>query len=163
MKRRFRNHEGQFAGTLFSPFLTLCFGIALLLISSSAEARLGESFSRCQGRYGNPIGTIEIPGLIKNGVRFHRGEFSITCGFEDNKCVTMVVMHLSPTDPFQEGISRDDLDLFMNDNFGHTSWFYTLLSSRESLWKARDLQEPRSYIASYSHSLKMLTMKIERG
>ncbi|GEM_PF-2447315 len=149
----------QFSKTVFPLLL---FGIVLGLPQQS-EARLGESYSQCVKRYGGPTGTIEIPGLITNGVRFHRGEFSITCGFENDRCGTILVMHLSPGELNQESLSRDDIDLFLNDNFGHTSWVYTLLSSRENRWKTYDLAVPRSYVASYSHALKMLTMSIEQG
>ena len=143
--------------------LPLLLFTVVLALPRESEARLGESFSQCVKRYGEPTGTIEIPGLITNGVRFHRGEFSITCGFANGRCETIVVMHLSRNNLRQESLSREDIDLFLYDNFGHTSWVYTLLSERENRWKTYDLEVPRSYVASYSHALKMLTMRIEQG
>ncbi|MEM6279195.1 MAG: hypothetical protein AAF733_06930 [Verrucomicrobiota bacterium] len=137
----------------------LCF----LGIQQNCEARLGESYRQCVKFYGEPTGTIEVPGLIENGVRFHRGEFSITCGFENNLCVTVLVMHLSPESPVQQAISREDIDLFLNDNFGHTSWVYTYLGTARNEWRTYDLEFPRNYVASYSYALKMLMMSIEQG
>ena len=58
--------------------LSLLLFTVVLALPRESEARLGEPFSQCVKRYGEPTGTIEIPGLITNGVRFHRGEFSIT-------------------------------------------------------------------------------------
>ncbi|MDF1658176.1 MAG: hypothetical protein P1U58_11235 [Verrucomicrobiales bacterium] len=163
MKEKTSNQKRHFSSLLVHAAFPLLVFAFVLGLPQQGEARLGESFSQCVKRYGEPIGTIEIPGLITNGVRFHRGEFSITCGFESNRCGTIVVMHLSPSDPKQQPLSRDDIDLFLNDNFGHTSWRYTLLSSRENKWKTYDLEVPRLYVASYSHVLKMLTMSIEQG
>lgn len=145
------------------PALLLLVSLFLVGFAQKSEARLGESYTQCVKRYGAPTGTIEIPGLITNGVRFHRGEFSITCGFAHNRCVTVVVMHHSPSSPVQEPISREEIDLFLNDNFGHTSFVYTFLGRWENRWKTYDLSSPHLFEASYSHALKMLTMKIEQG
>ena len=159
-KRARRVCEATANSPFYTTFLVVLSSLALLQVS---EARLGERYSQCVKRYGEPTGTIEVPGLIENGVRFHRGAFSITCGFEGNRCVTMVVMQLSPGTPVQQAMSREDIDLFLNDNFGHTSFVYTFLGSLKNEWRTYDLEVPRSYEASYSHPLGMLTMSIEKG
>ena len=128
-----------------------------------AEARLGNTFLQCSKLYGTPTGTTEIPGLIPNGVGFHRGEYSITCGFRDNRCVIMVIMRMAPNDPAIRDMPRGDMSLFMTDSFGHTSWTHTRFDSRGSYWRTYDLADRKLYYASYSNSLKMLTLRVEES
>ena len=133
----------------------------LLIVPSSVEARLGESIQKCSKRYGSPIGSIKLGGLADHGVKFHRGEYSIICGFEDNKCVVMLVSRVSPINPNMTSIPRDDVTLFMTDNFGHTSWVLTKLEKETSTWKTYDLQDYKHYVAIYDTTLQRLTMKID--
>ena len=100
-------YTSEVAPAISRPFRVLTALLLLPLITlfaTSAEARLGESFEKCAKRYGTPTGSINIPGLLPNGVGFHRGEYSITCGFEDNKCIIMVVTRLVPDDPIQKAL-----------------------------------------------------------
>ena len=156
-------YTSEVAPAISRPFRVLKALLLLPLITlfaTSAEARLCESFEKCAKRYGTPTGSINIPGLLPNGVGFHRGEYSITCGFEDNKCIIMVVTRLVPDDPIQKAIPRDDITFFMRDNFGHTSWVLTQLDKDQSTWSTYDLEDHKPYIATYDSNLEMLTMKI---
>lgn len=135
----------------------------LLFLTAPAFARLGESPRQCQKIYGKPVGSTVIPGLIPNGIEYHRGEYSVICGFEENRCTIVVVVRLSPTEPTANEIYREDMELFMMDNFGQTNWFYTRFDHHGKLWKTYDWERNRSYLANYSSALEMLTLRMEEG
>ena len=144
------------------PRMGILFILLLLgLASIEAEARLGDSAKQCVRLYGLPVGDAHIPGLIPNGVAFHRGEYSITCGFEEGVCVIVVVLRMAPQDPRLQPIPREDMTLFMTDNFGHTSWDYTRLDPDGNYWTIHDPAHQRTYHASYTPSMQMLTMRVE--
>lgn len=149
----------------FSPRTALTVTLlasVFLSIVSNAEARLGDSPRQCIKRYGAPVGTTTVPGFIPNGVEFHRGEYSVICGFEEEVCTVVVVLRLSPLNPTLQGIPRDDISLFMEENFGSTYWTHTVLNNEGKFWRTDDWRHHRSYRASYTSSLQMLTMQIER-
>lgn len=136
-------------------------GSLILAGLSNSQAKLGSTFRQCANLYGAPTGTIDVPGFLPNGVGFHRGEYSITCSFEDDVCVAMIVMRMAPNDPFAHEIAREDMTLFMEDSFGHTSWVYTSLGIEENSWRTYDLDTLCSYTATYHRSLRMLVMRID--
>lgn len=136
-------------------------GVLLYFGTLEAQAHLGENPRQCIRRYGAPVGETHVPGLIPNGLAFHRGEYSITCGFEDDRCVIVVILRMAPQDPRLQPIPRDDMTLFMTDNFGHTSWDYTRLDGRGYFWTMHDPRRQRTFHASYAPSLEMLTLRME--
>lgn len=153
----------------FSSFQSLARGASLIglltifITSSNLEAKLGSSPRECIKLYGAPTGDTHIPGLVPNAVIFQRGEYSITCGFENGVCSVVVVLRHSPHSPDLKEIPRGDISLFMHENFGRLSWHYTRLSSRESLWETHDWKNQISYSASFAPSLQMLTLKSSRS
>lgn len=139
--------------------------LALFLLAFAlppAEAKLGASPRQCARIYGPPSGDTAVPGLIPDGLIFQRGEYSITCGFERGVCTVVVVLRHSPGNPELEAIPREDISLFIHDNFENRGWTFTRLSSRELLWKTHDWDTQTTYSASFARSLQMLTMKMER-
>lgn len=136
---------------------------ALFCLVPEADARLGETQRQCIKRYGEPTGTIHVPGWVTNGIGFFRGEYAITCGFEDDICVIMVVMRLPAESAIPQPIPRDDMTAFMEDNFGSTSWAYTRIDNQGTVWKTHDFFEHHSYVASYVPRLRTLTMSIDPG
>ena len=147
----------------FTTPLLLLFAFVAVLIPEMAEAKLGESYRGCEKIYGKAVGSTEVPGLIPNGLEFHRGEYSIICGFVDDRCTVVVVLRLSPTNPTEQSLVREDMNLFMEENFGQTNWTYTRLDQRGKFWKTYDFEKQRSYLASYAAPLRMLTMQIVEG
>lgn len=153
----------------FSRFFPLARGaslvlfLALFLSVQHSEARLGSSPRECIKLYGNPTGDTEVPGLIPNGVIFQRGEYSITCGFENGTCTVVVILRHAPDSPDTRQIPRGDISLFMHENFGRLSWNFTRLSRLESIWQTRDWEQRISYEASFAPSLQMLTLRMIRS
>lgn len=156
-----RLHCSPPLGQLFAHRKVFCLSALWIALSSTvAFARLGETARECEKIYGKPVGATAVPGLIPNGLEYHRGEYSIICGFEDNECVVVVVLRLSPKNPTLTDIPRSDIGLFMEENFGSTSWVYTRLDSRGKFWKSYDWARQCSYRASYANSLQMLTLQM---
>lgn len=153
----------------FSRFFPLARGaglfvfLAFFLPVEQSEARLGCSPKECIKIYGTPTGDTEVPGLIPNGVIFQRGEYSITCGFENGTCTVVVILRHAPESPDIRRIPRDDISLFMHENFGRLSWNFTRLSSLESVWQTHDWRRQVSYEASFAPSLQMLTLRMNRS
>lgn len=150
----------------FSSPLSLALAASLFLVFSlgflappSVQARLGDSPKQCIKRYGTPTGDTEVPGLIPNGTMFQRGEYSITCGFENDVCVVVVVLRHAPDNPDIHTIPRGDISLFMQENFGKLSWNFTKFSDLESIWKTKNWEEQVSYEATFAPSLQMLTLR----
>jgi hypothetical protein len=149
--------------TSVRPRLAFLLPVLLLATLLPAQARLGKTANQCEKIYGKPLGSTTIPGLIPNGLEYHRGEYSIICGFEENECTIVVVLRLSPQNPTAKEIHRDDMTLFMQDNFGQTNWIYTRFDRDGKLWKTYDRENHRSYLASYARKLHMLTLRVEQG
>lgn len=136
---------------------------ALISAIPEADAKLGESQRQCVKRYGKPTGTIHVPGWVVNGIGFYRGEYAITCGFEDDICVMMVVMRLTTKSATPQPIPREDMLTFMEENFGTTSWAYTRIDDSGTVWRTHDFFMHQSYVASYVPHLRTLTMSIDHG
>lgn len=134
-----------------------------LLPLSLGWAKLGENARGCEKLYGKPVGATSVPGLIPNGLEFHRGEYSIICGFEEDQCIVMVVLRLSPRNPTRSGIPRSDIGLFMEENFGTSSAVYTRLDSRGKYWTTYDWTRQQSFHASYAEAIEMLTLRVGEG
>ena len=135
---------------------------SVLLATGSLEAKLGDSPNACIKRYGTPTGDTHVPGLVPNGIMFQRGEYSITCGFENNVCTVVVVLRHVPDSPEVREIPRDDISLFMHENFGTLSWNYTRLSDLDNQWRTRNWNEMKSYEATFAPSLQMLTLRMSQ-
>ncbi len=153
----------------FSRSLFLARGARALLFLSllvpvlSVQAKLGSSPRQCVKLYGLPTGDTDVPGLIPNGVMFQRGEYSITCGFEDEVCTVVVILRHSPDNPDLSLIPREDISLFMHENCGGRDWKYTSFSNLESVWKTCNWEQQVSYVVTFAPSLQMLTLRMERG
>lgn len=155
--REFPRSQFLAHGAQFLLFLSLLFPVL------SAQAKLGSSPRQCLKIYGAPTGDTHVPGLIPNGVIFQRGEYSITCGFEDDVCTVVVILRHSPNNPDISMIPRDDISLFMHENCGGRDWKYTSLSSLESVWRTYSWEKQASYEVTFAPSLQMLTMRMEKG
>lgn len=153
----------------FSRFQSLARGarflflLNLLIPVAGLQAKLGSSPRQCLKIYGAPTGDTDVPGLIPNGIIFQRGEYSITCGFEDEVCTVVVVLRHSPLSPDLKSIPREDISLFMHENCGGVNWNYTMLSDLESVWKTHDWEKHASYVVTFAPSLQMLTLRLEQG
>lgn len=134
--------------------------ILLALTPGSLMAKLGDTPRECLKRYGPPTGHTEVPGLIPSGVMFQRGEYSITCGFENEICTVVVVLRNVPENPAIRTIPREDISLFMHENIGHMSWEFTRFSPIEKFWRTRDWKGKTSYEATFAPSLQMLTLRL---
>lgn len=144
-------------------FLRATLVLAFVFAIPEADARLGDSQKQCVKRYGQPTGTIHVPGWVPNGIGFYRGEYAITCGFEDDICVIVVVMRLTTESAIPQPIPREDMLAFMEDNFGTTSWAYTRIDNTGTVWRTHDFFLHQSYVASYVPHLRTLTMSIDHG
>ena len=135
------------------------FVFAMLLISSTSWAKLGESPRDCIKRYGPPTGTTHAPGWLPNGLIFKRGEYSITCGFERDVCTIVVVIRLSPESAVFRSIPRDDRLAFMEENFETTDLARTRLEDERRVWTVHNFNRRKTFEATYLPALCMMTMK----
>lgn len=112
----------------------MIFKLILLLVAftSSAFARLGETFQQCQARYGAPV-QIQTPTVI-----FRKGKWSVYVTFFQGKADSISYIKIPDQDD-RFAFTENEIEAFMKSNFGERD-YYSLPAPRGKgqAWSTKD-------------------------
>lgn len=119
-----------------------------LVLCSTTQARIGESFDDCVKRYGSPVKDLDADAPLEKEYSFQKSGLDINAGFMDQK---IQKIQFAKTD--FSSLSETEIDLLLKANGGEKKWHEKIVFGGQ-MWAT----ENEEIIAAYNPMLKILTL-----